>query len=184
MKKITWLFFLAMMFSFSSRSFANPCEPDVKQYCSDVEPGGGRIMNCLQDHYKDVSQDCYDTLSKKMSGPGNGLMSSCKNDVKQYCSDVQPGGGRIINCLKDHTQEISQECHNSLDKMKPKNQDSSVNQPENAPSGPVILEACQDDAKQFCADTQASGSSTKDCLEDHFKDISQACYDAMAKSVS
>jgi len=37
----------------------------VKQFCPNVEPGGGRIKECLLDHYKDVSDECYGILQQQ-----------------------------------------------------------------------------------------------------------------------
>ena len=44
------------------------CATDVKQFCPDVEQGGGRIKQCLLDHYKDVSDACYGVLEKSSQG--------------------------------------------------------------------------------------------------------------------
>lgn len=46
-----------------SRSNA-ACEADTKRFCSMVRPGGGQIIQCLQEHAQDVSDRCYQTLPK------------------------------------------------------------------------------------------------------------------------
>lgn len=51
------------------------------------------------------------------SGKGNMMRSACKADVQQFCSDVQRGGGRIINCLFDHYKEVSDNCYAVLKKI-------------------------------------------------------------------
>ena len=35
---------------------------------------------------------------------------ACHQDVKKFCGDVQPGEGLIIQCLKQHSQELSPAC--------------------------------------------------------------------------
>ena len=61
-----------LVFNFTIISFAqNPCKEDVAKYCSDVQSGGGRIINCLKEHYKDLSQECYECLAKVKPGSGN-----------------------------------------------------------------------------------------------------------------
>ena len=30
------------------------------------------------------------------------LVKSCKRDVPKFCKDVNPGGGKIVECLKQH----------------------------------------------------------------------------------
>jgi len=45
----------------------------------------------------------------------------CKADVQKFCSEVKPGGGRIIECLKEHENDLSPQCKAALEKgMKPR----------------------------------------------------------------
>ena len=47
-------------------------------------------------------------------------MRYCKADVARLCPGIQPGGGRIIGCLKAHKEEISIGCGKALQAMKGK----------------------------------------------------------------
>ncbi|HEY1782533.1 MAG TPA: cysteine rich repeat-containing protein [Roseiarcus sp.] len=47
-------------------------------------------------------------------------MKYCKADVARLCPGVQPGGGRIIACLKAHKEEMSIGCGKALQGMKGK----------------------------------------------------------------
>ena len=38
--------------------FAQECEADIENYCSDVEAGDGRILACLDSHSENVSDSC------------------------------------------------------------------------------------------------------------------------------
>lgn len=38
------------------------------------------------------------------------LQSACGSDVKALCSSVQPGGGRIRDCMKQHRSQLSPAC--------------------------------------------------------------------------
>jgi len=132
MKISSALFLIFSIVAFGAVVYAdNPCAGDIQKYCSDVQPGGGRIKDCLMDHYKDIGDNCYASLSKMKQGQNNAesgqgeegrsqnpSMQACAGDVKQYCSDVQHGGGRIKNCLMDHYKEISQDCYNVLSQAK------------------------------------------------------------------
>ncbi len=42
--------------------FRTACAGDVKQLCPDVHPGGGSVLQCLEDNYKEVSENCYQAL--------------------------------------------------------------------------------------------------------------------------
>lgn len=38
------------------------------------------------------------------------LRAGCTDDAKKLCAGVQPGGGRILACLKDHKDSLSDQC--------------------------------------------------------------------------
>ncbi|QRG06274.1 cysteine rich repeat-containing protein [Xanthobacter dioxanivorans] len=42
------------------------------------------------------------------------LRTACEADVKKLCNGVQPGGGRILSCLKEHKAEVTPPCQASL----------------------------------------------------------------------
>ncbi len=46
------------------------------------------------------------------------VLTYCKDDVERLCAGVQPGGGRILQCLKSHKEEMSVGCAQGLQKMK------------------------------------------------------------------
>ena len=41
------------------------CTADAKKFCAQVKPGGGRILQCLEEHAKEVSSECSNVLEKK-----------------------------------------------------------------------------------------------------------------------
>src|SRR5262245_52288871 len=38
------------------------------------------------------------------------IRAACAEDAKRFCAGVQPGGGRIVACLKDHKDSLSDGC--------------------------------------------------------------------------
>jgi len=38
------------------------------------------------------------------------LHAACDADIKKLCPGVQPGGGRILACLKQHQESVSDNC--------------------------------------------------------------------------
>ena len=40
------------------------CKPDVERLCASVEPGGGRIKDCLMKHKEQMSVGCAQALQK------------------------------------------------------------------------------------------------------------------------
>lgn len=44
------------------------------------------------------------------------VREACKGDFQKYCKDVQPGGGRIIACLKQNRDSLTPTCQQAIDK--------------------------------------------------------------------
>jgi cysteine rich repeat protein len=38
------------------------------------------------------------------------LQGACKNDMKTLCASVQPGGGRLRDCMTEHRAQLSEAC--------------------------------------------------------------------------
>lgn len=34
----------------------------------------------------------------------------CNDDIAKFCEGVQPGEGRVVACLRDHKDQVSQPC--------------------------------------------------------------------------
>ena len=40
--------------------------------------------------------------------------AACGTDVQKLCTGVQPGGGRILACLKQHKDQVSDGCKQAV----------------------------------------------------------------------
>ena len=87
--------------SMASAELSGACLKDAKAQCAGVEPGGGKIKECLKSHIKDLSDECKDVLVKAVN------VKACAGDVKQFCADTQPGGGAIEACMHIDLQLLS-----------------------------------------------------------------------------
>jgi hypothetical protein len=99
----------------------NPCAEDVAKFCKDVKPGGGRLANCLKAHESELSPACK-TSHDQAKARAKGVHEACADDVQKLCKDVKPGEGRIIGCLKDNSDRLSNECRDKLVAAKKKPQ--------------------------------------------------------------
>jgi hypothetical protein len=45
---------------------------------------------------------------------GQAVLKACKPDIARFCSQVQPGQGRIKACMKEHLPELSEPCKEGL----------------------------------------------------------------------
>ena len=105
---ITSSLFLAAMLllppSMASAELAGACLKDAKAMCPGVEPGGGKIRDCIKTHIKDLSDECKEVLVKAVN------VKACADDVKKHCADVSAGEGRVETCLKSHVADLSDAC--------------------------------------------------------------------------
>jgi Cysteine rich repeat len=40
--------------------------------------------------------------------------AACETDIQKLCAGVQPGGGRILVCLKQHKDQVSDGCRQAV----------------------------------------------------------------------
>jgi hypothetical protein len=85
----------------------------------------------------------------------------CKADAEKFCKDVKPGGGRIIDCLKQHQADLSAECKAKGLEAKEK--------------AGAFMEACKADMDKLCPDVKGGPGEKLRCLKEHDKDLSEAC---------
>jgi hypothetical protein len=50
------------------------------------------------------------------------LKTYCMSDIKRLCKGIEPGGGRILQCLKANKKGMSVGCAQALQKLKAKKQ--------------------------------------------------------------
>jgi len=64
-----------------------------------------------------MSADPSGSTGKGAEGKGRGLRpgrKACAEDVKKLCAGVKAGEGRIMQCLREHTQELSPACNEMM----------------------------------------------------------------------
>src|SRR5215475_15136460 len=44
------------------------------------------------------------------SAPVDAARAACNAELQQFCAGVQPGGGRMLACLKEHRDQVSPAC--------------------------------------------------------------------------
>ena len=64
---------------------------------------------CVKEHFGQLSGSCQTALISNVT-----MTKSCKADAEQKCPGIEPGGGRIQTCMKDHFTELTEPCKESL----------------------------------------------------------------------
>lgn len=162
------------------------CGDDLQRFCAGVQPGGGRLVQCLSAHTSELSEACAGIIAG--AGGGNKLRAACGSDLQRFCAGVQPGGGRLIQCLSNHTGELSGMCGNVISARVPRGvaPAPSAQTPPTQPDAPIaasgppanigsILRAsCGPDSQRLCAGVRREIDVLK-CLGSRRAELSAVC---------
>jgi hypothetical protein len=94
-----------------------PCRQDAERLCPDMKPGPESFQECLKKHAAELSPACKEQLSKLKAGLSQ-FQKACGSDVKSFCADVKPGGGKIVRCLQQHEEKLSPACKDEVAKFR------------------------------------------------------------------
>jgi hypothetical protein len=101
----------------------NSCAEDIKKYCSDVTPGEGRMIYCMQAHEDKISPKCAFDLEEaatdiQLSADNlKDAVIACKAEITGVCGKTQPGQGRIAACLMANKSTASKDCLEAIGKI-------------------------------------------------------------------
>jgi hypothetical protein len=101
----------------------NSCADDIKKYCSDVTPGEGRMIYCMQAHEDKISPKCTFDLEEaatdvQLSADNlKEAITACHAEISGVCGTTQPGQGRIAACLIANKSTASKNCVEALGKI-------------------------------------------------------------------
>lgn len=57
--------------------------------------------------------------AQQPNGPAaQAIQKACGADIQKLCAGVQPGGGRIMQCMKQHETQLSDGCTSTLTSLK------------------------------------------------------------------
>jgi hypothetical protein len=94
-------------------------------------------------------------------------LRQCAPDVERFCKGTPPGGGRLMQCLQSHKDQLSDGCKGAM----------------GLKSGPPSAqEACRSDAMKFCASARGDQAKMKSCLASHAAELSDGCKTAMIQA--
>jgi hypothetical protein len=109
-------FFAILMLSWQV-SAKGPCFQDREKFCAGIEKGEGRIMKCLKENESSLSAECK-SHREKMKQARKEVKAACEDDVESLCSNVEPGQGRIMRCMKENQEKLSAGCQAEINEKK------------------------------------------------------------------
>ncbi len=96
------------------------CEVEMETFCSQVTPGQGRLLHCAAAHEDKLSGRCNYALFQAASAIEQiaaaiaHVAEQCMTDAQTLCSDVKEGDGRILMCLDEQADGVSDACKQAI----------------------------------------------------------------------
>ncbi len=96
------------------------CEVEMETFCSQVTPGQGRLLHCAAAHEDKLSGRCNYALFQAASAIEQiaaaiaHVAEQCMTDAQTLCSDVKEGDGRILMCLDEQADGVSDTCKQAI----------------------------------------------------------------------
>jgi hypothetical protein len=96
------------------------CGDDVRKYCDKVTPGEGRTALCMLAHEDKISEKCvnmlFDLAENFRLTVSNVIRAAevCDEEIGKVCGKVEPGEGRIAQCLRENQAKLSSPCNAEL----------------------------------------------------------------------
>src|SRR5215471_15990454 len=94
-------------------------------------------------------------------GKGEKGEGPCREDAKKFCGNVQPGGGRIARCMKEHEAQLSPACQSAMKQAEQRFEEFSKD--------------CKPDAEKFCKGIRPGQGRILACLKSHQSELAPAC---------
>ena len=102
------------------KTVVDGCKVELEKYCGQVTPGQGRILACLYAHGDKLSAKCefalYDSAVRleRAVAALSYAANECDDDLEKYCSSIEAGEGRLLDCLEKHDKDVSGRCKEAL----------------------------------------------------------------------
>jgi len=145
----------------------DPCAEDVRQYCSDVKPGSRRIAECLAANRPRLSATCgarLDAARQKAKALIVEFGRACRVDVDRYCPGIDPGGGRVLGCLRQHQLELTPPCQGEMTRIA-----------DARDRVDTVRSACRGDVEALCRDVPQLAGPLIECLQANETKLSPDC---------
>ncbi|KAL6765625.1 hypothetical protein V8C86DRAFT_2455787 [Haematococcus lacustris] len=163
------------------------CRADVDRLCGEVEPGEGRVHQCLRAHRNQLSEDCrkeellLEELEAESVELQPGLMKVCKDERSMFCQSVVPGGARMFRCLAEKMgdPDFGEQCRDQvLAKLKRRQANWRLDPPLRKACRAAVHERCQEQDKQ-----QQENGTVYLCLAHAYSDLDEGCQKELGRAL-
>jgi len=93
------------------------CDAEIQQYCPD-SLAGEDPRRCAMQRLKRLDATCQQIVQQRLVRwkEAEWYKVACVVDVRRFCRTVSAGDGRVLHCLQEHEQDLSEGCYQSLPK--------------------------------------------------------------------
>uniref|UniRef100_A0A7R9V0N1 Golgi apparatus protein 1 n=1 Tax=Chlamydomonas euryale TaxID=1486919 RepID=A0A7R9V0N1_9CHLO len=166
------------------------CGGDISRLCGDtcLQGGaagscGGVVLQCLQDNEDNVTDAAcqeeifyFELMEVRDFRNDVILAEACRNDVAQFCQDVEPGDGRVHKCLRGAMGQLSPRCRKEEQKLQAKEM-------RDVRLRPKLNRACSEEKAVYCKDVKPGRARVVQCLMENMAqpDFGQECLEELEK---
>ncbi|ABD89836.1 hypothetical protein [Rhodopseudomonas palustris] len=93
------------------------CTKEIAAHCP-TTPRGPAAWVCLNDHQKDLGENCLAAVegTGPDMGPGMGPVARlCMSEIAEHCAGIEHGSGLVRRCLDSTRDKLSEGCRLALD---------------------------------------------------------------------
>ena len=86
-----------------------------------MTPGEGRLLYCIAAYQDQISNRCgvalYEAAAvlQELANAIAYIGSACSEDIDKFCADTPVGEGRIVECLEENGDQVTEACAIALD---------------------------------------------------------------------
>ena len=120
------------------------------------EQGGGKELGDILDRLS------HSQLKDRLEAAAGRVEDACGDEIAELCGPVEPGGGRILSCVREHEELLSRRCRLTLFVVARRIRQAVSD----------FAEECGDVLRAQCSNADKIG----DCAEQKSASISPACH--------
>ena len=106
---------LCGVFPSSAHAQDPPCTDEIRTLCAEVQPGGGRILQCLKTNETKLYMACTQRV-QSLQEAVSGSLGACRDGWVAYCYHPRATTerGAMVQCLQTHQAQLSSACQKAL----------------------------------------------------------------------
>jgi Golgi apparatus protein 1 len=142
------------------------CKEDARKLCGGVEPGEGRIRECMKAHEADLSDACKAAVAQAKA-KWEPVKEACRADQEKLCPGLTAGKG-LFQCMKAREADVSAACKAAVAPLKAEREERFARHVN-------FKQDCKADRERLCADTPRGPGAVRECMKAHEAELSAAC---------